>query len=291
MTFRQNRFPFSAAVAPVPGVEPMLFNEQCDAGEGGNWAIVPGISAPFVGTQLAPAGYAVWDPGAAAPPGGSSFIDTSRGALVTGAGVPPVEYQWTGLTRRTVPDWAPDADAFLLQWFTRVGLVNQFSAPPLAAGAGYGGTIISLEDLAGAVDGAFISLGIHEGENGPEAQVSKWSGYETLVQSYTAPVASPSVFLRALIEVDAEDGLTVQFPEWSVDGWAWQLFGGDLLLERQGNTRLTVGFGATGYTDGAAFNQSITSVVDSLQLFGPYADNSNSEFRLRVLTPGGRNWP
>ncbi len=292
--FRQNRFPFSGAVAPVPGAEPMLFNEQCNEGVG-NWSLFPGFFASTAGAQNVPAGYIAWDPRAVISPGAfPSLIDVSRGAWINQPVAPApasgLTYAWLGNVARTTPAWEPDADAFYLQVFTRVGMLLQPVENPIAAPAGYGGIIISLAELGGLTDGPFIALGIREGEEGLEASFSKWSDSATLVDTYDKPTPAGSVFLRAVLAVDPEDGVTVQYPEWSIDGFGWQLIGPELLLEEPGNTHLTLGFAGTSYNDGIEPRSNAT-VVDSLQVFGPYVDDAQSLYRMRLLTQGGRNWP
>lgn len=284
--FRQNRFPYSPAVAPVGG--PVLFNEQFLAGSGGSW-ISPG-SVAHAGTQLPPAAYARWDPSAQMPPGGSSFVDINRGAFAVQSAVPPaMEFCWTGFTTRTAPPWSVESEAFSLQLFSRVGVVNEFQ-PFLSTETGFAGVIVSLANLAGIVDGPFISLGMRSSSDGPLVTFSKWSDHLTFVEMASAPVTAPSVFVRAIIEVDPEDGIEVAYPEWSADGFGWKLFGNPLLLEGE-NERLTIGFGSTGYTDDASVFETMAAYVGPTQLLGPYPQGDETIFGLRMATQGGRNWP
>ena len=76
----------------------------------------------------------------------------------------------------------------------------------------------------------------------------------------------------------------------TIDGFGWQLFAADLQLDGE-STRLTVGFGSTGFTDGGANNFPIAAYIDSLQILGPYPEGDDARFALRMATQGGRNWP
>jgi hypothetical protein len=110
-----------------------------------------------------------------------------------------------------------------------------------------------------------------------------------MLDSFLASPVNSSYFLRAILEVDPEDGIALQKAEWSIDGFAWELFGDELMIEAE-NTRLSIGFGSTGYRLEPQ-NIGMQAVADSCQLFGPYEQNAIELYRLRSLTQGGRNWP
>jgi hypothetical protein len=291
--YEQNRYPFNAGVAPLPGDEPMVFNEQCTQGEGA-WNLSPGFFTAMPGMQNVPARYSRWDPQVLVPETiFPSAIDCRRGAWINQPPAPAPAgptYSWFGYAQRLATEWAEDADSFQLQLFTRVGLGLQPVEAPFAAPGGYGGVIVSLESLESGADGPFIALGAREGENGLEASISKWSDSATLVDTYNVPAPAGSVFLRALLLVDPEDGCSVQYPEWSVDGFGWQLLAPELLLELPGNVSLTLGIAGTSYNDGIQPRTCVT-FVDSLQVFGPYLDDAQLAYALRLKTQGGINWP
>jgi hypothetical protein len=289
--FRQNRFPFSAAVAPVPGSEPVMFNEQCDQGTG-RYSFVPGFLPVIPGFQNPPEGYLDWDPQALAAGSFPNIIETVRGAWLLQPPPQPVglvPYGWSGKTRPLTQQWEADGDVFMLQVFTRVGMLAQPSEFPIAEAAGYAGIIMSLTELGPFNDGPFIHLGVREGENGQEACFSKWSDSLTLVSTYVRPVPAGGVFLRVLLAVDPTSEIQFISPEWSLDGWGWELIGPELLLELAGSTGFTVGFAGTSWVD-AGGSRPLTVAVDSLQVLGPYYE-INAQSLLRLKTQGGRNWP
>jgi hypothetical protein len=286
--YRQNRFPFDVSVAPAGG-EPVLFDERFQVGQGGNWAAVPGVTATLPGTQFPPSRYGRFDPSAQMPPGGSSYVDVTRRGLALQSLVPPLaEYCWTGYGMRTGL-WSVDDDAFTLQLFSRVGLAQEFVANHTTP-SGYAGAIVSLSTIFAGGDGPFISLGMGHSADGPVVQISKWSDHATLVEVESMEARAPSVFVRALINVDPEDGLTVRYPEFSFDGWGWRLFSeGELVLSNE-NEGIAVGWGSTGFTDGEG-GETMSAFAGPTQLFGPYPDTDDARFALRMATQGGCNWP